>query len=648
MKKIICIILVLLFVISCYGLTFTKVNNVEDMIEGNIFLFAHENDVMSSNYHASLNNRLDTEILPLNGQETYETTDKDYLYWKYVYFENGQYNLVSYDRKKAIDDGTNSTLIDFADHSGVHCKIFKDPSGEKFKVKIYSQENSDRRLNFVSAGVNEYVVFATDQANTYDIDIYQANLDVEITTNNNEVYFTTLDNITFNYNQDYTIRYTTDEVTPSLTSPIYDPAQGIDITNCTTIIAQCFDSEGHEVGRTFRRAYIIQDVFMSEINLIYNDASSNYYLYVEIYNNNDNIINLEGYHYKAYLGNSVEKDLDFHVENIQPHQTLVIHDDPNSTLDESINQLNFDDYFYEPKNNFGIFYKDTVIDVFGEYDVIPTNGWFVDNILINEQKNYTIKRKETVVKSNYNWTSSHRAEGEEWYIDETYSTDDLGQHQTNSGEGTPIEMTSFDVVNTANGDAKVDWFVDSDVFSQGYIIYRAVEPFLNNAVRINNNVIPSVNCTNGHHYAYIDEELDSQCDIYYYWIESLDISGHNEIFGPVSICLSNHNNSNPMDNNNKTGIVSVSPNPFNPTTSVLYQINKDEFNQNDKYQVSMDIYNLKGQKITSLYNDHQSEGRYNIIWNGNNYDGSKCASGIYFVKLKINEKIFTKKIALMK
>ena len=83
------------------------------------------------------------------------------------------------------------------------------------------------------------------------------------------------------------------------------------------------------------------------------------------------------------------------------------------------------------------------------------------------------------------------------------------------------------------------------------------------------------------------------------------------------------------------------PNPFNPETTICYDISKQG-------KVSVDIYNLKGQKVKSLLNEIQEAGQHKIIWQGDNEDGKQVSSGTYFYKVKSGGEEIVKKMLLMK
>jgi len=83
------------------------------------------------------------------------------------------------------------------------------------------------------------------------------------------------------------------------------------------------------------------------------------------------------------------------------------------------------------------------------------------------------------------------------------------------------------------------------------------------------------------------------------------------------------------------------PNPFNPTTTIAYQLPKNG-------KVRMDIYNLKGQHVTTLVDEVKVAGSHTAIWNGTDSSGSSVASGVYIYRLSFNGVSQSNKMLLMK
>ncbi len=84
------------------------------------------------------------------------------------------------------------------------------------------------------------------------------------------------------------------------------------------------------------------------------------------------------------------------------------------------------------------------------------------------------------------------------------------------------------------------------------------------------------------------------------------------------------------------------PNPFNPTTTISYSL---KYNSN----VSIDVYNIKGQRIKTLINEYKVSGSYSISWSGNDDSGKSVSSGLYFYKMQVNDKpVSIRKCLLLK
>ena len=64
--------------------------------------------------------------------------------------------------------------------------------------------------------------------------------------------------------------------------------------------------------------------------------------------------------------------------------------------------------------------------------------------------------------------------------------------------------------------------------------------------------------------------------------------------------------------------------------------------------VKIDIYNIKGQKVTTLLNEIRKPGVYNIVWNGIDDNGKNVGSGIYFYKMTTAEYTSTRRMIMLK
>jgi len=78
------------------------------------------------------------------------------------------------------------------------------------------------------------------------------------------------------------------------------------------------------------------------------------------------------------------------------------------------------------------------------------------------------------------------------------------------------------------------------------------------------------------------------------------------------------------------------PNPFNPSTTINYSLPKSR-------NVTLKVFDILGQEVTTLVNEKQSAGKYEV-----KFDADNLSSGIYFYRLKANNLWKTKKMILLK
>jgi len=83
------------------------------------------------------------------------------------------------------------------------------------------------------------------------------------------------------------------------------------------------------------------------------------------------------------------------------------------------------------------------------------------------------------------------------------------------------------------------------------------------------------------------------------------------------------------------------PNPFNSATTIDYSIPRQS-------RVTIDIYNLLGQKVKSLINEIIPAGNYTAIWDGTDSNNRSVSSGVYYYRISAGDMTDTKKLVLMK
>jgi hypothetical protein len=78
------------------------------------------------------------------------------------------------------------------------------------------------------------------------------------------------------------------------------------------------------------------------------------------------------------------------------------------------------------------------------------------------------------------------------------------------------------------------------------------------------------------------------------------------------------------------------PNPFNPTTTITYQVPESR-------HVTLTVYNVLGQVAATLVNEVKAAGRYEV-----KFDASSLSSGVYLYRLSSGEQTSIRSMVLVK
>ena len=128
-------------------------------------------------------------------------------------------------------------------------------------------------------------------------------------------------------------------------------------------------------------------------------------------------------------------------------------------------------------------------------------------------------------------------------------------------------------------------------------------------------------------------------------LPEFDLAGNSRVYGG-RIDMGAYENQNVVGVNEDliplvTKLNQNYPNPFNPTTTINYSLKENS-------KISLNIYNIKGQKVKQLINDQVSVGQHSVVWNGTDDNYKSVSSGIYFYKLKSTNFEKTRKMILIK
>ena len=171
----------------------------------------------------------------------------------------------------------------------------------------------------------------------------------------------------------------------------------------------------------------------------------------------------------------------------------------------------------------------------------------------------------------------------------------------------PVELTSFAAFLDGNN-INLKWATATETNNRGFEVQR----------KLNNSEFSPIGFVEGfgtttekREYSFIDQNIKPGTN-YSYRLKQIDLNGTFEYSNVVSI---NSNSPSEFSLNQNY------PNPFNPSTNIAYSLPI-------KSDVTLEVYNLIGQKIMTLVNGEVDAGKHTVQLNG-----SSMASGIYLFKL---------------
>ena len=182
---------------------------------------------------------------------------------------------------------------------------------------------------------------------------------------------------------------------------------------------------------------------------------------------------------------------------------------------------------------------------------------------------------------------------------------------------------------TAEADGRrvrLDWTIADPVNHAGFRVYRST-----GLLPDSRQLLTAQLLTGGPHLTFTD--TPPAAGTYAYWLEDVDTQGNTSLHGPLVITFTNTPSS--------FRLAQSRPNPFNPTTTIAYDLPSAE-------QVVLRIYDTLGRQVRTLINERQVAGFHEVVWDGRNQEGRLTGSGIYFYTLTAGDFAQSRKMTLLK
>jgi hypothetical protein len=187
--------------------------------------------------------------------------------------------------------------------------------------------------------------------------------------------------------------------------------------------------------------------------------------------------------------------------------------------------------------------------------------------------------------------------------------------------GVPVELTSF-TANVRNSDVDLNWATATETNNQGFQIQRKS---VDKEFEQIGYVAGFGTTTESKSYSFTDANLTAGS--YTYRLKQLDFDGSYKYSKEVTVEVGSPANFELSQNY---------PNPFNPSTNIKYSIPENSF-------VNLAVYNLLGEKVSTLVNEEQTAGNYNL-----NFDATGLTSGTYIYQLRTGTATLSGKMLLLR
>ena len=195
----------------------------------------------------------------------------------------------------------------------------------------------------------------------------------------------------------------------------------------------------------------------------------------------------------------------------------------------------------------------------------------------------------------------------------------------------PAELASFDGAMQTDR-VVLNWSTVSQTNNAGWRVMRSVDGETFEAV---GNFVQGAGTADAlMNYTFEDQNLPGVEKVFYR-LEQVDLDGSISQSNVIEVLLGARM---PLPTE---FAVNVYPNPFNPSTTISYDLPESA-------PVSVVIYDVLGQQVRHLISQFNSAGRYSVQWDARDNQGRGVASGVYIAKVDAGTTTLSQKMLLLK
>jgi hypothetical protein len=199
-------------------------------------------------------------------------------------------------------------------------------------------------------------------------------------------------------------------------------------------------------------------------------------------------------------------------------------------------------------------------------------------------------------------------------------------------EQVPAELAAFGGSILDHG-VRLNWTTTSQTNNAGWMVMRSTDGITYEVV---SDLLPGAGTSDAVlNYGFEDSNLPGVESVYYR-LDQLDLDGAIHSSAPIEVVLGARFLNLPTEFGSR-----VYPNPFNPATTIAYDLPSDS-------AVSIVIYGALGQEVRRLVTEQKAAGRYSIQWDALDNFGRSVGSGVYIAKIEAGQFTASQKMLLLK
>lgn len=199
-------------------------------------------------------------------------------------------------------------------------------------------------------------------------------------------------------------------------------------------------------------------------------------------------------------------------------------------------------------------------------------------------------------------------------------------------EQVPAELAAFGG-SVLEESVRLNWTTTSQTNNAGWHVMRSVDGVTYEVV---SDLLPGAGTSDTVlNYGFEDTSVPSVEKVYYR-LDQIDLDGAIHSSSPIEVILGARFLNLPTEFGTH-----VYPNPFNPATTIAYDLPSDS-------AVSIVIYDALGQEIRRLVSEQKSAGRYTVQWDALDNLGRGVGSGVYIAKVEAGQFSASQKMLLLK